>query len=223
MIDNKMINKNETIKIIYDQNRKSNYIKLERNERMIQDFKFLNIDATIIEIIEKDIIKKVYILSPYMDKINECKDKNIFIANYFSEKLYTDDGSFISVNPISYTFYYSLNTNNGSSGSPIFLKYTDYVIGLHKGKSKFTNANIGNFIYPIITIISNGNSFFKIKKYGKYEYEGEIKDNKRDEYEKLILENGIYYIGQWKDRFKHGKGILYNKNNSFIYRGDFEN
>jgi len=57
MINDGMINKNETIKIIYDQRTKSNNIKLGRKERIIQDFNFLNIDATIIEIIEKDIIK----------------------------------------------------------------------------------------------------------------------------------------------------------------------
>jgi len=223
MINDGMINKNETIKIIYDQRTKSNNIKLDRKERIIQDFKFLNIDATIIEIIEKDIIKNGYFLSPYMDDINEYKDKTISIAQYINEKLCTNDGSLISINPISYRFYHSLNTNNGSGGSPIFLNQTDNVIGLHIGKSKLTNINIGNFISPIASIISNGYHIYKIIKYGEYEYEGEMKDSKRDGYGKLILENGIYYIGQWKKGMKHGKGILYNKNNSIIYEGDFEN
>ena len=225
MIDSKMINKNETIKIIYDQKTKSNKIKLDRKERIIQDFKFLNIDATLIEIIEKDIIKGEYFFSPYMDDVNECKDKKISIASYTSENLYKEDGSFISINPISYKFNHSLNTNNGLSGAPIFLKdNSNYmIIGLHIGKSKLKNYNIGNFIYPIVSIISNGYHIYKIIKYGEYVYEGEIKDNKRDGYGKLILENGIYYIGQWKNDMKHGKGTLYKKDNSLIYEGDFEN
>jgi hypothetical protein len=198
IINDGMINKNETIKIIYDQRTKSDKIKLDRKERIIQDFKFLNIDATIIEIIEKDIIKNEYFLSPYMDDINECKDKNIFIAQYSNENLFTDDGSLRSVYPISYKFDHSLNTNDGSGGSPIILSHSDYVVGLHIGKSKLTNINIGNFIYPIASIISNGYHIYKIIKYGEYEYEGEMKDSKRDGYGKLIFENGIYYIYQWK-------------------------
>ena len=225
MIDSNMINKNETIKITYDQRTKNIKIKLDRKERIIQDFKFLNIDATLIEIIEKDIIKGEYFFSPYMDEINECKDKNISIANYTNENLYKEDGSFISIKPNSFVFYHSLNTNNGSSGAPIFLKDNDdyKIIGLHTGKSKLKNFNIGNFIYPIVSIISNGYHIYKIIKYGEYEYEGEIKDNKRDGYGKLILENGIYYIGQWKNDMKHGKGTLYKKDDSLIYEGDFEN
>ena len=223
IINNKMINKNETIKIIYDCGRKFNKIKLDRKERIIQDFKFLNIDATIIEIIEEEIIKEENFLSPCITDINECKDKNIFIVNYINENLYINNGSFISINPISYHFYHSLNTNNGSSGSPIFLKDTDNVIGIHTSKFKLKNFNIGNFIYPIVSIISNGNSLYKNIKYGKYEYEGEMKDNKRDGYGKLIFENGIYYIGQWKNGMRHGQGTLYNKDNSIIYKGDFEN
>ena len=160
-----------------------------------------------------------------MDDINECKDKNISIANYINENLYKADGSFILIKTISYNFFYSLNTNNGSSGSPIFVKdNSDYmIIGLHTGKSKLTNINIGNFIFPIVSIISNGYHIYKIIKYGEYEYEGEIKDSKRDGYGKLIFENGIYYIGQWKNDMKHGKGTLYKKDNSLIYEGDFEN
>ena len=225
MINSTMINKNETVRITYDQGTKNLNIKLDRKERIIQDFAFLNIDATLIEIIEKDIIKGEYFFSPYMDDINECKDKNISIANYINENLYKADGSFILIKTISYNFFYSLNTNNGSSGSPIFVKdNSDYmIIGLHTGKSKLTNINIGNFIFPIVSIISNGYHIYKIIKYGEYEYEGEIKDSKRDGYGKLIFENGIYYIGQWKNDMKHGKGTLYKKDNSLIYEGDFEN
>ena len=225
MINSAMINKNETIRIIYDQRTKDLNIKLDRKKRIIQDFTFLNIDATLIEIIEKDIIKGEYFFSPYMDDINECKDKNISIANYINENLYKEDGSFILIKTISYKFFYSLNTNNGSSGAPIFVKdNSDYmIIGLHTGKSKLTNINIANFIFPIVSIISNGYHIYKIIKIGEYEYEGEIKDSKRDGYGKLILENGIYYIGQWKNDMKHGKGTLYKKDNSLIYEGDFEN
>jgi len=222
MIDSQMINQNETIQIRYSQNKISNNIKLNKNERIIQDFIFLNIDATIVEIIEKDIIKEVYFLSPCMIDLNECKNKEIFMPNYINQKLYKNDGLLLSYNPSSYKFYNTLNANYGSSGSPIILKDTEYVIGLHTGKNKVKNFNIANFIYPIVSILSNGNPFYEIRKNGNLEYEGEMKNNKRDGYGKINLENGMYYIGQWKNGFKHGKGTLYYKNNSILYQGEFE-
>ena len=222
MIDSQMIYQNDTIKIIYNQ-KKTNNIELNRNKRIIQDFKFLNIDATIIEIIEKHIINEIYFLSPYMADINEIKDKEISIANNLNQKLYTNSGSLLSINPLLFSFNHSLKTNDGSSGSPIFLKDTEYVIGLHTGKNKENNLNLGNFIHPIVSIICNGNPLYEIRKNGNLEYEGEMKDNMRDGYGKSILEKGNYYIGEWKNGIKQGKGTIYSKNNSIIYQGDFEN
>ena len=40
---------------------------------------------------------------------------------------------------------------------------------------------------------------------------------------KLIYENGNYYIGQFKNDLANGKGIVYDKNGSIIYKGDFIN
>jgi len=157
-----------------------------------------------------------------MIDLNECRDKEISMANYINQKLYKNDGLLLSYNLSSFKFYNNLNANNGSSGSPIILKDTEYVIGLHTGKNKVKNFNIANFIFPIVSILSNGNPFYEIRKNGNLEYEGEMKNNQRDGYGKLNLENSMYYIGQWKNGFKHGKGTLYYKKNSILYQGDFE-
>ena len=50
-----------------------------------------------------------------------------------------------------YEFAHNAKTDKGSSGSPIFLKGTTKVIGIHKSGTKLKNANekFGDFIYPI--------------------------------------------------------------------------
>ena len=37
----------------------------------------------------------------------------------------------------------------------------------------------------------------------------------------MILEDGEYYIGQFKNDVKEGKGKNYDKNRKIIYEGDF--
>ena len=39
----------------------------------------------------------------------------------------------------------------------------------------------------------------------------------------MIDEDGNYYIGQFKDNLRNGKGIYYNKNGNIIYEGDWIN
>ena len=41
--------------------------------------------------------------------------------------------------------------------------------------------------------------------------------------ENIFLKNGYYYIGQFKDDLKNGKGIEYYKNGNIKYEGDFIN
>ena len=37
------------------------------------------------------------------------------------------------------------------------------------------------------------------------------------------MNDGNYYIGQWKNGASNGKGIVYYKNGNFAYKGDFVN
>ncbi len=39
---------------------------------------------------------------------------------------------------------------------------------------------------------------------------------------KLVLPNGIYYVGGWADDFMHGFGTLRNVNETLIHQGLFE-
>ena len=40
---------------------------------------------------------------------------------------------------------------------------------------------------------------------------------------KYVYENGYYYIGNWNNGVKDGKGILYYKNGNILYEGHFHN
>ena len=52
-------------------------------------------------------------------------------------------------------------------------------------------------------------------------YEGDFVNDKADGNGKHIYDNGDYYIGQFKQAKRHGKGKLYTNNDVLIYDGDF--
>ena len=52
-------------------------------------------------------------------------------------------------------------------------------------------------------------------------YEGDFANGKLNGRGKCVYENGNYYIGQFSDGLRHGKGIIYYKNNTIKYDGDF--
>ena len=68
MIDSK-------IKVLIYYNNQEDYFKINLNEseRFIRSFKYLNIDSTVIEIIEKHNIDDKYFLHPNLDYINGYK------------------------------------------------------------------------------------------------------------------------------------------------------
>ena len=62
--------------------KKKKEIYLNRDDRIIKDFINMDIDATVIEIITDDNIKKIYFLLPdknYIDEFNELINKDIMI------------------------------------------------------------------------------------------------------------------------------------------------
>ena len=54
-------------------------------------------------------------------------------------------------------------------------------------------------------------------------YEGDFVNDKYEGKGKGIWENGEYYIGQWKNGLRNGKGTLYNKNGDIIQKGNWIN
>lgn len=75
-----LIEKKANITFFYDNEVKKLEIQLNQDERFIKDFRDMEIDATIIEILPEDSIDKKYFLSldkNYIEEFNELKNKDI--------------------------------------------------------------------------------------------------------------------------------------------------
>ena len=142
VITREMVNQRQKIKFFYDSlNRKLKEIVLNPDERLIQDFRNpkeieYDIDAIAIEILPKDNISKEYFLEPDIESIynfNNKEKEEIAIIQYPKGKLSYAYGKIKEINKIKYEFSHLVSTNVGSSGSPIFLKDSIQVIGIHRG------------------------------------------------------------------------------------------
>ena len=160
VIKREMIQKREIINFYYDSiEYKTKQIELDPDKRFIQDFIQLyefdksidiNIDATIIQILPGDNIPKEYFLQvheEYINNLDNLKNKDISIIQYPKGDLEYAYGNIIAVD--KYEFSHSANTKFGSSGSPILLRNTLKVIGIHTKGVKLQNENYGYCLGPI--------------------------------------------------------------------------
>ena len=58
---------------------------------------------------------------------------------------------------------------------------------------------------------------------GTINYEGDWIKGLPNGYGKYINQDGSYYIGQWKNSLKHGKGIIYNSKKEIEKKGKWIN
>ena len=238
LITKEMINLKSKIIFYYDMETKIKEIILNKNERYIKEYQSQNLDITIIEIIKEDNIKEKFFLLPYVE--DNLENKSIYIIQYPQGKLSYSEGKIQKINKNE--IEHDANTKHGSSGSPIFLENTKFVVGIHKQGDREESINYGDLIYPIIIDLKpqlnykngnyykgdiiNGKAYGKgilYYKNGKIRYEGDFINDKFEGNGKYYYENGEYYIGQFKNGKAHGKGILYYKNEKIKYEGDFIN
>ena len=178
-----MIQNKDIIHILYDNGSKNAEIKLDEKERFIKNFRDIDLDITLVEILSKDNIQNYYFLNPELEQFDEDKliNSKIYIPYYPLEGKITSSES--SIEKIDKNeFIYSIKTEQKqiSSGNPIFLEKSINVIGIHKSNNN--NKNIyGNFIYPLLNILKKE---FKTKA---------VENNKN---KKIEYENGDYYIGE---------------------------
>ena len=224
VITRDMVDNEEEIEIYYDNQRRKNKIVLNKEERFIRDYTFLNIDAIVIEILNKDNINEYFFLLPNRDYINNFDnliDKKICVTQFpEGGSLSHSEGKLISTT--QYEFTHLASTKNGSSGSPIFLDNVPLVIGIHKQGKIDGTENYGDFIGPVVDSIEKDLEF-TIENDENGSYEGEIKNNIKEGYGKYITIDGTYYIGQFSHGSRHGKGADYYQNNSIMHEGDFIN
>ena len=130
-------------------NKKQKKIKLDQNERYIRDLRDMNIDSIVIEILHKDDISFDFFLLPNMDYLDNQKkliNREIAVLQYSSGESCYSFGKIKSVKDNN-EFTHLAFTEQGSSGSPIFLKNSSKVIGINKIGN--TSQNYGFFIGPI--------------------------------------------------------------------------
>ena len=196
VITKDIIKNKKKIKFYYDNESKSKEIYLNNEERFIKEFTDNELDITVIEIISKDKIDEGFFLLPCIDYMFNYKgliNKEITVIQYPGGKLSYSNGIIKEIKNNEITHLAS--TELGSSGSPIFLKDTIKVIGIHKSGNKDNSENYANLIGPIFNFFSNF----------------------RKEKDKIVYENGECYIGEWKNGLKHGKGIYYYKRGEIGY------
>ena len=205
VISRNLIEKQCTMDIEYDTSYKRIEIVLDKSKRTIITFDDI-IDLTLVEIIKDDNINEDYFLSPNYQYIKNFRKDTIYIPQYpYGAKNLTHSESEI-LETTNYELSYYASTDGGSSGSPIFLKGTIEVIGIHKAgeipkldkNNKQLNKNFGDLIEPILNIYKNNR-------------------------EKIYFVSCDYYVGEWKNGKKNGKGKLYYKNGNILYDGDFIN
>ena len=245
VIKKEMIESKEIIDINYKHEEEWFKIKLDITQRTIKYDS--EKDLTIIEIKSDDKIKEKYFLLPNINKINYINEEINVIQFPEGEKLSHSEGKIISID--KFKIYYDASTKHGSSGSPIFLKNTTTVIGIHKGYHKLKKINQGIQINSIIELLQSkkeelidievheNNEYYigqslNGKKHGRgiifdqYNniiYEGEFKKGEKEGKGRYNFKYGEYYIGDWLKGNKHGKGIIYSRYGVIIYEGDFVN
>ena len=199
------------INIKYKYEKELIQIKLDEKERYIKYNKAM--DFAIVEIKQEEKIKyKIkdkYFLIPNLKNKNLINENIIIVQFPLAGKLSKSEGKIIKIN--NYHLIYDAGTKNGSSGSPIFLKGTTEVIGMHRGVNEQTKEKVGIKFDSIFQLINS----LKKEEILKNENKNISIDNSN------IMEGS--YFGEFLNNKMHGKGILFDMNGNIIYEGDFVN
>jgi len=240
VITPEMIEQKITISILYENENSALIIKLDQEDRFIKYYlDSLKIDATVIQILDKDDISKKDFLEPYDDYkkgFQQFIGKTIWVAQYpLGKQLSMSTGKIKNNNNI--IIVHTASTLEGSSGGPIVLEGSDKVLGIHRGGDGNVQENYGNFIGPVIDDIKKferngfGNDFYKN---GEMKYIGNFKNDKYDDDNGLFYyeegyNDGIFYYEKgdfFNGKFKEGKkieGKIYDKNSQLKFEGSFQN
>ncbi len=204
VITKEIVDQKKNIYLDYDFKKEHKKIKLDTRLRIIIFFEEL--DITLIEITDIDNINKKIFLSSFLNN-KDLKDKRIYIVQYpYSGENLSYSKGIVDKITENNTLTYNSDTNKGSSGSPILLENTNKVIGIHKEGDEYYKHNRGTLIYPIINYLKDNNN---------------LKSYKLEGFNKYIFDDESFYIGNWKNGMREGKGKLFDKNNNLIYEGDW--
>ena len=152
----------------------------------IKDFKDIDIDATLVQIIKDDNIDDEYFLFPdicFMDNLDRLINKRIHIPQFpLGGKLAYSEGDLKDID--DYELIHNCSTESCSSGSPLILKGSINVIGIHKSGNSRKRENYADSIGPVF-------DFFKDKFCKKKEEEANSQTKR----------NGIIKVEEFKNNF----------------------
>ena len=130
--------------------------------------------------------------SNYLKGYQQYKNEDVFSLQYPREDIDIASGKIIQINKSDdniFEFEHTIETEQGSSGSPIILVNMLKVIGIHKQGGIFGNVNYGTFIGQIFNYHSYSKkvkinlkniSAFNMSKKENNRYNYEKNDNKKD-------------------------------------------
>lgn len=154
VISEELVKSKPTITVEYEKEKekKKKDIKLDNEKLYVKIFP--SFDITIIEIIDEDLLKEVQFLNideNYLKGYERYISENIFMMEYpLGGQLKLGVGRISTVKSEENFFRYKLDTQPGSSGSPILL-YDKSLVGIHKGAiTNENNEKAGIFIGHII-------------------------------------------------------------------------
>ena len=148
--NNHVLNKNSiemNKEIVFEYCNKIKKIKITENRKA---FTNNELEYTCIEIFDKDNINNFFRIdkSVFRDK-NLLKNKEIFILQYPYGELSHDVGKILDIE--NNKIIHSVNTEEGSSGSPLIKRYnTNLIIGIHYGSKKDPILN-NKYLYNVAT------------------------------------------------------------------------
>ncbi len=174
VITEDLIESQAEIVILYTQKEKLR-IKLNKKERFIRNYGYLGIDATVIQIFpeKKEIKKKYFFKNNNLEILARnnyeiLKNKYVHILQYPGTEniLSYSQGEYVGIFNIN-EFFHKASTQNGSSGSPIFVFCDNKIVifGIHRGGKEKEQKNLGDFIYPIAHSLKINALFYKSKKF----------------------------------------------------------
>jgi len=168
VLNQEFLDNEENLNYIIEEN--GNQEKKQLNLKLNR-YKFTDkeLDFTIIEIRKEDNILNFVDIDENINLNIDEKDY-LFSLNYTKgEQLKYSHGTYLK--KTNKYFIYTIGTNHGASGAPIFLLSNSKIIGLHKGSLKNNSSeklNLGIPIHLIISKLNNLiNNFFVIKENNK--------------------------------------------------------
>ena len=167
------------------------------------------------------------------DILNEIykEQKNIYLIHYpygFKSKL--SFGTIKNISEDNNEIRHSSDTDEGSSGAPIFNLSNYKIIGVHKGNHKKYEFQVGSILKNLIISINNNNlqDFQNIPHINKMKFlDISLDDVKRNKINKLLkkvkekttsFENRSKYINSKSALTNNLKKIINNKNNIIIQK-----